>query len=101
MKQNELHQMGDFFLFTSYKEIVHKGGMNGLTIYWIYNKITSFALQNSKIWLARQNKCLQIICISYLCFMEFYIGKKLMKMAKSLIITSLQNTKTFFINIVT
>jgi hypothetical protein len=79
---------------------IHKGGINGFTIYWIYNKITSFAFQNSKIWLAIQNRCLQVICMSYLCFMDFYIGQKLMKMAKSLITTSLQNTKTFFTNIV-
>jgi hypothetical protein len=32
--------------------------------------------------------------------MDFYIGQKLMKMAKSFITTSLQNTKTFFTNIV-
>jgi hypothetical protein len=92
--------MGNFFLFISYRVTIHKGGIYGLTIYWVYNKIPSFAFQISKIWLVIQNRCLQVICMSYLCFLNFHIGQKLMKMAKSLNTTSLQNTKTFFTNIV-
>jgi hypothetical protein len=81
--------MGDFSLHISYNVIVHKGCVNKLTICWTYNKQNSFFLQNSKMRLVIQNKCLEIIWMPHKSFMYFYVGQKLMKMAMPLIITFL------------
>ncbi len=71
LKLNFLHQMGDFSSHTSCNVIVHKGCVNGLTIFWAYNEQNSIFFQNSKMWVVIENGCLQTIWMSH----KSFIGK--------------------------